>query len=222
MTRGTVRIACGIVLLSAVACIPTSAQQQPAESPAAEKIHLASGMDRISGTESTSGIQYLRLVMPGTLIPATADAPKAEKSAQAPIVMVQCTRRPNGKFYFDLFTRFEGEPDLTFYPPWKPTGPNDFPPRTQKVTITMDFLGYTHVKPAKKQWEIPIETPGQYRYNQPGFGSSNMEDLSYYFQYLIALPTLRLTLDRQSAEFTMAPLLEQIRNEPMCVASRLK
>jgi len=194
------------------------AAQQPApDSPAVEKIHLASGHVRVAGTEPTSGIQYVRLVMSGKAL----SAPE-QQSASTPFVMAQCTRRANGKFYFDLFTRFDGDMDVVFYPPWKPSGPNDFPPRTQKITITMDFLGYTHVKPAKKQWEIPIETPGQYRYNQPGFGSSNMEDLSYYLQYLIALPTLRLTLDKQSAEFNMTPLLDQIRKEPMCIASRLK
>ncbi len=60
----------------------------------------------------------------------------------------------------------------------------------------MDFLGYKPVKPVRRQWEIPVQTPGQYRYNPPGGGSSNMEDITYYLRYLLALPTLRLTLRR--------------------------
>jgi hypothetical protein len=43
----------------------------------------------------------------------------------------------------------------------------------------MDFIGYTHVNPVRRQWEIPVQTPGQYRYNPPGSGSSNLEEITY-------------------------------------------
>ena len=218
MTGGMFHVFSRVAVAASLAYTSLSADAQVAAADGpAEKSALASGIERTLATEPISQIRYLRLVMRGRSVSA-ADGERGV----TPTIFAQCSQRPNGKFYFDLFTRFEGEPDLTLYPPWKPSGPNDFPPRTQKVTIIMDFLGYAHVKPARKQWEIPVETPGQYRYNQPGFGSSNMEDVSYYLQYLIALPTLRLTLDRQSSEFNTAPLLDQIRKEPMCVAAHLK
>jgi hypothetical protein len=34
-------------------------------------------------------------------------------------------------------------------------GDLDFPPQTEEVSFTMKFLGYTHVKPVHRQWEIP-------------------------------------------------------------------
>ncbi len=114
-----------------------------------------------------------------------------------PTLIAQCTLRPNGRSYFELFANFGGATDLAYYPPWTPASKNDlFPPITQKVIITMDFLGYKPVKPARRQWETPTQTPGQYRYNPPGSGSSNMEEIAYYLRYLLALPTLRLTLGR--------------------------
>jgi hypothetical protein len=87
--------------------------------------------------------------------------------------------------------------------------------------MTMEFLGYTHVKPVRRQWEIPIQTPGQYRYNPPGGGSANLEEITYYLRYLVALPTLRLTLDNRSADFLTTPLLDEIRKEPLCRAAAL-
>jgi hypothetical protein len=85
----------------------------------------------------------------------------------------------------------------------------------------MDFIGYTHVKPVHRQWEIPIQPPGQYRYNPPGPGSSNLEEITYYLRYLLALPTLRLTLNNNSVEFMTVPLLNEIRKEPLCRAAAL-
>ena len=41
----------------------------------------------------------------------------------------------------------------------------------------------------------PVQAPGQYRYNPTGGGSANLEEITYYFRYLLALPRLRLTLD---------------------------
>lgn len=203
------------LMAMAAVCLPSSAQSPDAADLG--KTTLPSGIVRISGTEPSSHIQYVRMVWAGKLLSPADPAPDP-----APSIIAQCTVRPNGKAFFDLFANFGAFTDLAFYPPWKPKGPRDFAPATEKATITMEFLGYTRVKPVKKQWEIPVETPGQYRYNQPGLGSPNMEDLSYYLQYLIALPTLRLTFGRQSAEFNMAPVLEQIRKEPGCVAARLR
>ena len=170
--------------------------------------------------KTTSHIQYVRLVLAGTLhTPSPSNSPLP---SPAPTLIAQCTLRPNGKSYFELFANFGGATDLAFYPPWTPVSNADlFPPHTSKVLLTMEFLGYTHVKPVHRQWEIPVQTPGQYRYNTPGGGSSNLEDVTYYLRYLLALPTLRLTLDDRSVDFLTTPLLDEIRKEPLCRAAAL-
>jgi hypothetical protein len=183
-----------------------------------EKTTLASGVNRIAGLEINSKIHYVRLILSGSLhTPSLGDTP-----TPAPTLIAQCTVKPNGKSSFELFANFGGATDLTFYPPWTPTSTHDlFPPRTEKVTMTMEFLGYTRVKPVRRQWEIPVQAPGQYRYNPPGGGSANLEEITYYVRYLIALPTLRLTLDSRSADFLTTPLLDGIRKEPLCRAAAL-
>ena len=185
-----------------------------------EKVTLASGIDRISGVETTSRIHYVRLVLGGSLhTPSPSDSPAP---SPGPTLIAQCTLKPNGKSAFELFANFGGITDLAFYPPWTPASKQDlFPPPTDKVSVTMEFLGYTHVNPVRRQWEIPVQTPGQYRYNPPGGGSSNLEEITYYLRYLLALPTLRLTLDSRSADFLTTPLLNEIRKEPLCRAAAL-
>jgi hypothetical protein len=195
------------------------AAEQP-DHPPLVKTTLASGVDRIAGQEPASRIQYVRLSLAGSLhLPATGESPAPSPS---PTLIAQCTLHPNGKYYFELFANFGGATDLAFYPPWTPSSQDDlFPPPTQKVVITMDFLGYTHVKPVRRQWEIPVQTPGQYRYNPPGSRSPNLEEIAYYLRYLLVLPTLRLTLGNNSADFLTTPLLNEIRKEPLCRAASL-
>jgi hypothetical protein len=201
-------------------CAAQEPEHSTVDADQPQKTTLASGVDRITGLEAASRIHYVRLVLSGSLhtsSPADSPAP-----SPGPALIAQCTVKPNGKSYFELFANFGGATDLTFYPPWTPTSTHDlFPPRTEKVTVTMEFLGYTHVKPVRRQWEIPVQTPGQYRYNPPGGGSANLEEITYYLRYLLALPTLRLTLDNRSADFLTTTLLDEIRKEPLCRAAAL-
>jgi hypothetical protein len=184
-----------------------------------EKTKLASGVDRISGLDPASNIHYVRLILSGSL---HTSSPADSALLPGPTLIAQCTMKPNGKSSFELFANFGGASDLAFYPPWTPTSKQDlFPPRTEKVALTMEFLGYTHVKPVRRQWEIPVQTPGEYRYNPPGGGSANLEEITYYLRYLVSLPTLRLTLDSRSADFLTTPLLAEIRKEPLCRAAAL-
>ena len=85
----------------------------------------------------------------------------------------------------------------------------------------MEFLGYTKVKPMKRQFEKVLTPYGQLRYNPPGLGSANLEEPAYYIQYLRVLPTLRLSAAGQQVEFATSPLLTQLRLEPLCAASKL-
>ena len=214
-----------VVFAVVLLCFPSviSAQQpdpRAVNTDQQKRTTLSSGVDRISGLETTSNIRYVRLVLSGSLrtsSPADSSAP-----SRGPTLIAQCTLGPNGKSMFELFASFGGATDLNFYPPWTPASKQDlFPPHTEKVDMTMDFLGYTHVKPVRRQWEIPIQTAGQYRYNPPGGGSANLEEITYYLRYLVALPTLRLTLGNRSVEFMTSPLLAEIRKEPLCRAAGL-
>ena len=49
----------------------------------------------------------------------------------------------------------------------------------------------------------------------------NLEEITFYFRYLAALPTLRLTLGNRSVEFMTTQLLAEIRKEPLCRAAGL-
>jgi len=179
---------------------------------------LAPGLSRIAGTDPASGIAYTRLLLEGKLLspPASAEPPST-----TPTLIAQCTQRPNGNLLFELFANYGGVEDTVFHRPWQPSDGSLFAPTTVKVNITMEFLGYTHVKPVTRQWE-KLDTPaGQFRYNPPSRASSNMEDSTFYLQYLKALPTLRLTYAGKTVEFLTTPLLDQVRKEPLCKASRL-
>jgi hypothetical protein len=219
MPAGPLHAAPAIFLL-AMLCVSSALNAQQPEPNGPEKTTLSTGIDRLAGKETTSHIQYVRLVLAGSLrtpSPADSSAP-----SPPPTLVAQCTLRPNGKSYFELFANFGGATDLAFYPPWTPTSRDDlFPPVTDKITLTMEFLGYSHVKPVRRQWEIPVQTPGQYRYDPPGAGSANLEEITYYLRYLLALPTLRLTLDNRSADFLTTPLLNEVRKEPLCRAASL-
>lgn len=217
-----------LVALASICCCAVFAQQpehRAGDTSQPAKITLASGVDRISGLEATSNIRYVRLVLSGT--GRASSSGDSSAPSPGPTLIAQCTIKPNGWSSFELFANFGGASDLAFYAPWTPASKHDlFPPRTEKVNITMEFLGYTHVKPVRRQWEIPVQTPGQYRYNPPGSGSGNLEEITFYLRYLIALPTLRLTLDsrsteNRSAEFITTPLLDEIRKESLCRAATL-
>jgi hypothetical protein len=189
------------------------AQSDPAQP---EKTTLTGGIQRFAGEEQTSHIKYVKLVLAGSSRSSTA------ASSTPPTLIAQCTLRPNGRSYFELFTSFDGVTDFTYYPPWTPVSKDDlFPPHTDKVNITMEFLGYTKVKPVRRQWEVPMHLPGLFRYDPPGSGSTNLEEVSYYLRYLVSLPTLRLTLDNNSTEFLTTPLLAEIRREPLCRAAAI-
>jgi hypothetical protein len=208
------------VFVFALLCSCAVAVQEQRAAGEPVKATLDSGIDRLSGIDGGSNIHYVRLILLGSLL--TSSSGDSPAPSPGPSLIAQCTLKPNGKSSFELFANFGGATDLAFYPPWKPASDHDlFPPITEKVSMTMEFLGYTHVKPVRRQWEIPIQTPGQYRYNPPGGGSANLEEITFYLRYLVALPALRLTLGNRSVEFMTTPLLAEIRKEPVCRAAGL-
>jgi hypothetical protein len=187
---------------------------------------LPSGIARLSGKDTSSGIAYTRLFLtnaapPPPHIAGSLPTPIPDADLTLPTLTVQCTQSPNSKFRFELFVNFGGITDPAFYPPWRPTPTEHFAPSTEKVTLIMEFLGYTKVKPVKHQFEMVPQPSGQLRYNSPGMGSNNLEEIAFYFKYLRALPTFHLTSPTHTATFATAALLAQIHTEPLCAASGL-
>ncbi len=184
---------------------------------------VSSNLARTEGVDASSGIAYIRLYI-STLSAQSLQTPPASSTSldlTLPTLTVQCTKRPNGKSFLELFVNFGGVTDTAFYPPWKPDKSSLFPPATVKTTLTMEFLGYTRVKPVKRQWEYVLHPDGQLRYNPPGGSSTNLEPITYYFQYLRALPTLRVTGAGHTASFLTDTLQAQMRKEPLCSATPL-
>jgi hypothetical protein len=185
---------------------------------------FAPNIARIDGTEPSSGIAYTRLFISAQPDTSEASQPATSQTLDLsrPILTAECTRRPNGKYFFDLFINFGGVTDTAYYPPWKPANDQDlFPPATAKTTATLEFLGYTKYKPVKRQFEYVINPQNQLRYNPPSTGSKNLEDIGFYLQVLRALPTLRVTTEGHVASFFVTPLLIQLHAEPLCRASGL-
>ncbi len=214
-------------ILLLLMCTAVYAQQTPVRprSPAKQPVLTAISPDlwRAEGDDPESAIHYVRLLLTGSVPGRDLKAPGEASSLDPtrPALIGQCTRDAQGKLRFELFANFGGVADHAFYPPWHSTGPNDlFPPRTEKLTLTMDFLGYTRVKPFKRQFEeVEAPGPGQLRYLNPGGGSTNMESPGWFFQYLRSLPTLRLTLLNHSADFVTTPWLSRLHAEPLCAVS---
>jgi hypothetical protein len=219
----TCRLA-GLVLAMTVALTTSLAQDAavPAISSQPSIELLAPKLGRLSGREPTSGISYTRI-----FLLSNADAPRAPspetppKSLQLdqPTLTAQCTETPNHKQHFELFVNFGGVTDPAFYPPWHPTPAEQFPPATDRIRLTMEFLGYTKVKPVKRQFEKTTQPYGQLRYINPGLSSPNLEEFAFYLQYLRALPTLRISDGLHTAEFFTTPLVTQLHNEPLCHAA---
>ena len=111
--------------------------------------------------EKDSGIAYALISLSGVglgLVPRHV--------LGAPRLTAQCTRDVAGKLHFELLVDRGDVGDLSYLPPWQPSSKEDlFPPRLEKLTVTMEFLGYTKVKPVKRQWErldkLPSEIPTQ-------------------------------------------------------------
>jgi hypothetical protein len=197
-----------------------SAAQWPCPRLHAQVETLAPGLRKLSGVEPASKTTYARIFLDGIFVPPNSPSDAASLPATSPPVLIaECTQPPSGKPHFELHAHYENLEDTAYHPPWHPTPGDLYPPETQKVTITMDFFGYTRVKPAKRQWEYVTAPVGELRYDPPSSRSRNLEEINFYLQYLRALPILRLTLADKAAQFNINPLFDAIRKEPLCRAS---
>lgn len=208
-----------LLVLAAVAAL--TAAQQP----------VVPALERQAATDPESGIRYVLLTVPGKSISAPSQS-AAELAAptqgphlvaEGPQLVAVCSITPEGKYIFEVLTRFDAAVDpLAFSPPWRPKPGELFPPSLTPVTVTMAFLGYTKIKPVRRIWETLLQPAGWLRYSTPGLHSHNMEQITFYLQILRALPTLRLSVGNSSiAEFSTTGWLQAIRAEPLCHASSL-
>ena len=148
--------ACSLVLGSFLALNQILQAQSADGQPTSQTGKSANGaINRVSGTDASSGIQYVRFILNGSHPIASGASVVARPDETPPILIAQCSLRPGGKYFFEMFATFGGPADLSFYPPWKPRDPHDlFAPPTQKVVMTMEFLGYVHIKPFRRQWRF--------------------------------------------------------------------
>jgi hypothetical protein len=144
----------------------------------AQAVNPPAGLARSMGVDAGSGISYVLVSLDGKLVAASGSV------SPPPRLTAVCTRVPGGKLKFELMADFGGVTEIAYYPPWKPASPRDlFPPRMEKAQVTMEFLGYTRVKPVKRSWEFLPTMPEELRYATPGIGSSNMEEIRYYMPH---------------------------------------
>jgi len=175
------------------------------------------GVAGSSGVDADSGIAYALLSVNGRLVGVGAVT-----GAVPPRLTAQCTKTPDGKSHFEVLADFGGVASIVYVAPWKPTKDRPNRPILQKPQLTMEFLGYTKVKPVKRQWESIPGLDGEWRYATPGLRSANMEEVMFYLQYLRALPTLRLTLPgKATAEWETTGWQAAVKAEPLCAASGL-
>jgi hypothetical protein len=174
-----------------------------------------------SGVDAGSGVTYALIAMEGRFV---GSGPRE----RSPRVTAQCTKDSRGKLRFELLFDQGDVPELRFVAPWRPTPGkvNDFPPVLRHVTVTMEFLGYTKVKPVRRQWVAIDGLPEEWKYAAPGLSSANLEEITFYLQYLKALPTLRLTWPGAEpgkspvvTEFETTKWQAQVKAEPLCGAS---
>lgn len=193
-------------------------------SPAVPLTAIGAALARSEGVDPSSNLAYVRVfafsAMPAAIPSPGPNSPEVGSPLDRPTLTGQCTRDGKGKLRFELFVNFGGVTDPAFYPPWR-AGPHElFAPATPKIKLTLEFLGYTRVAPAKRLFEaVAAPGPAQLRYLPPGGGSSNLEPPGWFFRYLRSLPTPRVSTSGHTAEFLTTGWLDQLHKEPLCAAS---
>lgn len=185
--------------------MPCSAPAQQA--PAAG----APNLTRIEGSDTESGIHYVRLTL-------LAPDPSA-KSTAPPYFTMECTEA-NGRRVLSWFVSFGGIQPGAFTPPvhLEPGQPKPLPNPSEK--LKMSFEGYTKWKPVTRVWEVLPS--GELRYRNPGMHSPNLETPRAFLVYLNSLPELHIGFESPhggspaEAVFPVRPLLDELNRTPTC------
>ena len=183
------------------------------DAPILQPVPGVPNLMRMEGTDAESGIHYVRLLLS---LPASADAPAA---TAPPRFTIEC-QESGGKRDLWWFASFGGVTDSTFVPPFHATKIIPNAPKYPSVNIKMTFEGYVKWKPFIKGWSKLRS--GELKYQNPGFGSPNMESSRWFMQYLNSLPGLRLSYAKPAAGdppevfFQTQPILDEMKKTPAC------
>jgi hypothetical protein len=183
------------------------------DSPIPQPVPGVPNLMRLEGIDGESGIHYVRFLLS---LPASADAPAA---TAPPRFTIEC-QETGGKRDLWWFASFGGVTDTTFVPPFHATKIIPNAPKYPSVNIKMTFEGYVKWKPFIKGW-AKLRS-GELKYQNPGFGSPNMESPRYFMQLLNSLPGLRLAYAKPAAGdppevfFQTQPILDEMKKTPAC------
>jgi hypothetical protein len=166
---------------------------------------------RLEGTDASSGIHYVRLLLSLTAASGDTNAP--------PRFTAECTE--NGERHdLSFFVSFGGVADTAFTPPFHPTPQLPHEPPVPTVMLTMTFEGYMKWKPMTRAWaQLPT---GELRYRNPRLHSPNLESPRALLAYLNSLPGLRIRYEKPSPGtppeqfFETRPLLDEMAKTPLC------
>jgi hypothetical protein len=188
MTRSVQRVSIVAIFLGLTL---TTQSQAPHLNPHLEP--AGENLLRLEGTDSGSGIHYLKFILllrlPGTPVNATPDT--------LPRFTMEC-RELAGKHSLHWLLRFNGSPDFDFQPPILATKEQPLPPKNPTVDLKMRFEGYIRSQEFKRQWEL-LPT-GELHYRNSGFYSANLDDPRYFLRWLASLPNLRIGYTKPAAD----------------------
>lgn len=193
-----------LVLLLAGAAFPQNA-------PVPQPVPGAPNVLKMEGTDTLTGIHYVRLIL--SLPAGTGD------SKAPPRFTLECTEDA-GRRDVSWLVSFGGVTETAFTPPFRPTPQMRHPRPMPSVDLTMDFEGYTRWKPVTRAWSMLPS--GELRYRNPGMHSPNLESLHYFLPYLNALPGLRIGYAHPGPDgprevlFETRPLLDEMAKTPLC------
>jgi hypothetical protein len=167
---------------------------------------------RVEGTNTASGIHYLRLIL-------LLKSPENQNPETEPQFAMECWER-HGKRSLHWTVRFEGSSSFDFIPPVEPSPEDPRPTPNPTAVLKMRFEGYITSKDFKREWEVLPD--GEYRYKNSGLQSSNLDDPRYFLAWLTSLPNLRIGFAKLSAGqpkellFPLKPLLEIVKKSDLC------
>lgn len=181
-----------------------------------QPVQLAPGLFRLQGTDPATGTEFVRFFLASKY---AAGVQAGLTPQHTPDFIVECTQL-NDRRKLSFFLAPVPVEDIGFHAPVKGGLRHRPTPKNPTVMFKMTFDGYVRSKPFKTAWEkLPT---GMYRYRDPSFRGSNLEDPRFFVQYLNSLPTLEIAPAKPGAgepaalSFDTSGLLQQIARAPLC------
>ena len=168
-------------------CIPSLAQLQT----------LAPGPRKLTATEPTTQLTYVRIFSTEYLSPRTAHPtpPLADDTLHHACshraVHAQYCRQTSFRAPHPLWRRrrYRLLSSMAFH-----RSQRSLSARNTQDNRHHGLLRIHQGKARKAAMGVPHRSRRRTRYSPPAMGSRNLEDITYYLQFLRALPTLRLTI----------------------------